>query len=222
VSAATAAGPGLARLIARDVARAYAGGGWAWPVAFFLLATALFPFAIGPDAALLGRVGGGVVWTAALLAALLPVERLVAPDLEAGVLDQLAVRGASMTAVAAAKAVAHWLGFAPPLMLAAVAAAGLLDLSADTLWRLELGLLLGTPGLAALSVAAGALVAGLRGAGAVAGLVTLPLAVPVLIFGAGALADGGAGAFKLLAAASLMLAAGAPVAAGAAVRAGMG
>lgn len=209
------------RLVRRDAGRAYAGGGWVWPVAFFLLAASLFPFAVGSDAALLARVGGGVVWTAALLAALLPVERLVAPDLEAGVLDQLALRGQSMAAVAAAKVAAHWLSFAPPLMAAAVAAAALLDLSARTLLRVELGLLLGTPGLAALGVAAGALVAGLRGAGAVAGLVMLPLAVPVLIFGAGALAADGAGAFKLLAAVSLLLVAGAPFAAGAAMRAGM-
>lgn len=210
----------LARLVARDVRRAYAGGTWIWPVAFFLLAASLFPFAVGPDAALLVRTGGGVIWTAALLASLLPVERLVAPDLEAGVLDQLSVRGQSMAAVAAAKIAAHWLGFAPPLMAAAVAAAGLLDLSAQTLLRAELGLLLGTPGLAALGVAAGALVAGLRGAGAVAGLVMLPLAVPLLIFGAGGLTEG-AGAFKLLAAVSLVLVAGAPFAAGAAMRAGM-
>ncbi len=212
-------------LILRDVRRGYAGGGAALVVAFFLLVAILFPFAIGPDAKLLARVGGGVIWAAALLAALLPVERLVAPDLEAGVLDQLAVRGVAMPAVAAAKIAAHWLAFAPPLMAAAVVAAGLLNLSAAALVRVELGLLLGTPGLAALAVATGALVAGLRGASAVAGLVMLPLAAPLLIFGAGALdggaLDGGVGALKLLAAVSLLLTAGAPFVAGAAIRAGM-
>ena len=152
-------------LVWRDIRRAWASGGVLWPIAFFLLATILFPFAIGPDSRLLARVGGGVVWAAALLAALLPVERLVAPDLEAGVLDQLAVRGQSLDAVAALKMAAHWLAFAPPLMLAAVVAAGLLGMSGDALARVELGLLLGTPGLAALAVATGALVAGLRGAG---------------------------------------------------------
>ena len=208
------------RLVARDLRRAYAGGGVIWPVAFFLLTACLFPFAIGPDSALLARVGGGVVWAAALLAALLPVERLVAPDLETGVLDQLALRGVPMALVAAAKILGHWLSFGPPLMTAAVIAAGLLDLSAATLLRIELGLLIGTPGLAALAVATGALVASLRGAGAVAGLVMLPLAVPLLIFGAGALTQG-AGAFKLLGAVSLLLLAGAPLVAGAAIRAGM-
>lgn len=207
-------------LIARDLRRAWARGGVTLVVAFFLLATILFPFAIGPDRGLLARVGGGVIWAAALLAALLPVERLVAPDAEAGVLDQLAVRGVSMATVAAAKIVAHWLSFGPPLMAAAVIAAGLLDLPLGTLLAVELGLLIGTPGLAALAVATAALVAGLRGASAVAGLVMLPLAVPLLIFGAGSI-EGGAGAVKLLAAVSLVLLAGAPFVAGAAIRAGV-
>mgnify|MGYP001071448568 CR=1 FL=1 len=210
----------IVALIIRDARRAYATGGSTLIVAFFLLVATLFPFAIGPDATLLARVGGGVIWAAALLAALLPVERLVGPDLDAGVLDQLAVRGVSMAAVAAAKTCAHWLAFAPPLMLTAVVAAALLDLSAKTLLMIEAGLAIGTPGLAALAVATGALVAGLRGAGAVAGLVMLPLAIPLLIFGAGALQDG-SGALKLLAAVSLLLVAGAPFLAGAAIRAGM-
>jgi len=206
-------------LTLRDVRRGYAGGGATLVVAFFLLVTILFPFAIGPDAVVLARVGGGVIWAAALLAALLPVERLVAPDLESGVLDQLRVRGVSLALVAAAKIVAHWIAFAPPLMLAAVIAAGLLDLSGA---RVEIGLAIGTPGLAALAVTTGALVAGLRSGSAVAGLVMLPLAVPLLIFGAGALDPvGGAGAFKLLGAVSLVLVAGAPFVAGAAMRAGM-
>ena len=207
-------------LILRDIRRGYAGGGATLVVIFFLLTATLFPFAIGPDPALLARVGGGVVWAAALLAALLPVERLVAPDLEAGVLDQIAVRGRSMAAVAAAKIAAHWIAFAPPLMLAAVVAAALLDLSAETLERVEIGLAIGTPGLAALAVATAALTASFRGAGALAGLVMLPLAVPLLIFGAGAL-DGGVGAFKLLGAVSLLLVAGAPFVAGAAMRTAM-
>ncbi|PAX06890.1 heme exporter protein CcmB [Sphingomonas lenta] len=210
----------FAALVLRDLRRAYAGGGALWPVAFFLLVATLFPFAVGPDQALLGRVAAGVVWAAALLAALLPVERLVAPDLEAGVLDQLAVRGVSMALVASAKVAAHWLAFTPPLMGATVVAAGLLGMSGRTLAMVETGLLIGTPGLAALGVATGALVAGLRGAGAVAGLVMLPLAVPLLIFGAGAV-EQGAGAYKLLGAVSLLLLAGAPFVAAAAIRAGM-
>ncbi len=207
-------------LVRRDLVRAFAGGGVVLPLVFFLLVATLFPFAIGPDAVLLGKVGGGVLWTAALLAALLPIERLIAPDQASGVLDQLAVRGLSEEEVAAAKIVAHWLGFGPPLMLATLPAAALLGVDGATLGRLEAGLALGTPGLAALSLATAALTAGLRGAGALAGLVMLPLAVPLLIFGAGALGPQGAGAFKLLGACSLLLLAGAPFVAGAALRAG--
>jgi heme exporter protein B len=210
----------LLHLVARDLRRAWIGGGALLPVAFFLLVAILFPFAIGPDAKLLARVGGGVLWAAALLAALIPIERLVAPDLASGVIDQLLTRGQSAATIAFAKLIAHWLAFAPPILLAAVPAAALLDLSPETLVRVEIGLLIGTPGLAALALATGALVAGLRGAGAIAGLLLLPLAVPLLIFGAGSL-DGGVGALKLLAAVSLVLVAGAPFVAGAAIRAGL-
>jgi heme exporter protein B len=211
-------------LVWRDVRRGYAGGGATLVVIFFLLVATLFPFAIGPDATLLARVGGGVIWAAALLAALLPVERLVGPDMDAGVIDQLVVRGMPLALVAAAKIVAHWIAFAPPLMAAAILAAGLLGLPADVVTGVEIGLLLGTPGLAALAVATAALTAGLRGAGAVAGLVMLPLAIPLLIFGAGAIGGGaadGAGGLKLLAATSLLLIAGAPFVAAAAIRAGL-
>lgn len=209
----------FAALIVRDLHRAWTGGGAALPVAFFLLVAALFPFALGPDAALLARIGGGAIWTAALLAALLPVERLIGPDLADGVVDQLLVRGFSPAAVALAKWIAHWLSFAPPLMLATLVAAGAFGLTTEQLATVELGLLIGTPALAALAVAAGALTAGLRGAGALTGLLVLPLAVPLLIFGAGAL-TGGPGALKLLAAVSLLICAGAPALAGAAIRSG--
>ena len=204
----------IAALIARDVRRAWAGGGAVLPIAFFLLVAILFPFGVGPDAALLARVASGVIWAAALLAALLPVERLVAPDLEAGVLDQLAVRDVPLVLVAAAKLVAHWLSFGPPLMLAALIASALLALPAERVAAVELALAVGTPGLAALGLATGALVAGLRGAGAVAGLVMLPLGVPLVIFGAGAVESGQG--LKLLGATTLVLLVGAPlVAAGA-------
>lgn len=214
---------GFVALVARDLRRAWAGGGAALPVAFFLLVATLFPFAVGPDAPLLARTGGGALWMAALLAALLPVERLVEPDRASGFLDQLAVRGIGEEAVAAAKLLAHWLSFGPPLMVAAVPAAALMKLPADVLLRLELGLLIGTPGLAALTLVTSALTAGLRRGGALAGLLMLPLAVPILIFGAGLIARGDeTGALQLLGALSLLLIAGAPFAAGAAMRAGRG
>ena len=208
-----------AAIVLRDVRIAWRGGGALLPLVFFLLIAALFPFAVGPDGALLGKVGGGALWMAALLAALLPVDRLLAPDAEHGVLDQYAVRGLSDEGVAAAKIAAHWLGFGPPLMIAALPAAALLKLDGDVLLNLELGLAIGTPALAALGVMTSALTLGLRGAGALAGLVMLPLAVPLLIFGAGALGDHGMGAIKLLGATALLLTALAPFAAGAALRA---
>ncbi|HYD14669.1 MAG TPA: heme exporter protein CcmB [Allosphingosinicella sp.] len=208
-------------LVLRELRLALAGGAAALPLIFFLLVATLFPFAIGPDGALLARAGGGALWTAALLAALLPVDRLVEPDRAAGVLDQLHLKGFGEETIALAKLLGHWLSFGPPLMLAALPAAALLKLPAETLWRLELGLAIGTPGLAALGVGVGALTAGLRRSGALAGLLLLPLAVPVLIFGAGYLERGnGSGALQLLGAVSLLLVAGAPFAAGAAIRAG--
>ena len=206
-------------LIRRDLARAFRSGGIALPVAFFLLVATLYPFAVGPDGALLGKTGGGVLWVAALLAALLPVDRLIAPDVESGVLDQLAVRGIADEMVAIAKVIAHWLGFGPALMIAAIPAAALLRLDGETLMTVEIGLLFGTPGLAALGVMIASLTSGLRGATALTGLLMLPLAIPTLIFGAGSLGPSGVGGLKLLAAASLMLVAIAPFATGAALRA---
>ena len=206
-------------LIARDVKLAYGRGGVALPVVFFLLVATLYPFGVGPDGELLARTGGGVLWIAALLAALLPIDRLIEPDLDQGVLDQLAIRDVSDESVALAKLAGHWLGFGPPLMIAAIPAAALLRLEGSTLWRLELGLLIGTPGLAALAVMIAAITAGLRGAGALAGLLMLPLAVPLLIFGAGSLDPAGISALKLLGACAMLAVAVTPFAAGAAIRA---
>jgi heme exporter protein B len=208
------------RLIIRDLSRALASGGMAMPIVFFLLVATLYPFAVGPDAQLLARSGGGMLWVAALLAALLPADRLIAPDADSGVLDQLAVRGISDEIVVTAKMVAHWIGFALPLMLAAIPASALLNLDSTLLSKLEIGLLLGTPGLAALGVLVASLTDGLKGTSALTGLLMLPLAIPILIFGAGSLAATDSGALKLLAAASLLLVALTPFAGGAAIRAG--
>ena len=210
----------LPALVARDAVLAWRSGGLWLPVAFLLLVAALFPFAVGPDAALLARTGGGMLWIAALLASLLPVDRLVAPDRDSGVLDQLVLRGIGDEMIAVAKLAAHWLGFGPPLMVAVLPAAALLKLDGATIATLELGLLLGTPALAALGLMVSALTAGLRSSGALAGLLALPLAVPLLIFGAGSLGDQSGSALKLLAACSLLLVGITPFAAGAAMRAG--
>jgi heme exporter protein B len=210
----------IGALIARDLGRSVRSGGMWLPLAFLLLVAALFPFAVGPDASLLARTGGGLLWIAALLASLLPIDRLIEPDRDAGVLDQLVLRGMGEGTILLAKLVAHWLSFGPPLLIAALPAAALLKLDTPTLLVVEAGLALGTPGLAALALLVAALTAGLRSSGALAGLLVLPLAIPILIFGAGSLADGGVGALKLVAACSLVLVAVTPWAGGAAIRAG--
>lgn len=209
-------------LLRRDLARLLLGGkggGPLLPVLFFLSVAMLYPFAVGPDARLLARTGGGVIWVAALLAAILPLDRLVEPDIELGMFDQWALRGISEEVVMAVRVLAHWLSFGPPLMLAAIPAAALLGLDGATLRTVELGLLAGTPGLAALGVTVAALTAGLRAGAALSGLLVIPMAVPVLIFGAGSLGTGGASGIALTAASSLVLMAIAPFAGGAAVRA---
>jgi heme exporter protein B len=201
----------IARLIARDVRRGLTGAGWI-PLAFFLLVVALMPFAVGPDAKLLSRAGPGLLWIAALTAALLPIERLVEPDRADGVLDQLALYGVADESIAAAKMLAHWLTFAPLLLIAALPGAALLAMDGRSLAATEIALAIGTPGLAALAVTIAAVTSGLPRAGALAALLLLPLAVPLLIFGA-------ADALLLEAAVSLLLTAGAPFVAGAAIRA---
>jgi heme exporter protein B len=195
-------------------------GGAALPLLFFLAVAMLYPFAVGPDARLLTRTGAGVIWVAALLAAILPLDRLIEPDLEAGFFDQWALRGIAEEALMVLRIVAHWLSFGVPLMLAAPLAAGLLNLDGAQLWTVEVGLLLGTPGLAAIGVTIAALTAGLRAGAALGGLLAIPLAVPLLIFGAGSLQPGGEGGLLLLAASSIAALAIAPFAAAGAIRAG--
>ena len=206
------------RLVAREVRRALAGAAWL-PVTFFLLVATIVPFAVGPDAQLLARIGGGALWIAALTAALLPIERLVEPDRADGTLDQLAIANVPEEIVAAAKIAGHWLTFGPLLLVAAVPGSVMVGLDGAALGRCLVALAIGTPALAALAVAVAALTAGLPRAGALAGLLLIPLAVPLLIFGAAASgADGGA-ALKLEAAVALLIVAGAPFVTGAAIRA---
>ena len=195
-------------------------GGAVLPLLFGLSVAMLFPFAVGPDARLLQRTGAGVIWVAALLAAILPLDRLIEPDLEAGFFDQWALRGISEEALLLVRTLAHWLSFGLPLMLAAPIASALLSLDGAQLHTVELGLLLGTPGLAAIGVTIAALTAGLRAGSALGGLLAIPLTVPLLIFGAGSLQPGGEGGLALLAACSLVAVAIAPFAGGAAIRAG--
>lgn len=208
----------IGRLVRREVRRSLSGTAWL-PVAFFLLVATIVPFAVGPDARLLARIGGGALWIAALTAALLPIERLAEPDRADGVLDQLAIMGVAEEAVAGAKIIGHWLTFGPLLLIAAVPGSFLVGLDGPALGRSLIALAIGTPALAALAVGVASLTAGLTRAGALAGLLLMPLAVPLIIFGAAATGDGESAALKLEAAVALLTVAGAPFVAGAALRA---
>jgi len=212
----------LLAILKRDLALLLPGGaqgGTLLPLLFFLAVAMLYPFAIGSDPILLARTGGGVIWVAALLAAILPLDRLLAPDLEKGLFDQWALRGIAEEAVVAIRLIAHWLSFGPPLMLAALPASALLGIDGTALRMVELGLLAGTPGLAAIGIVIAALTVRLRAGAALAGLLLIPLAIPLLVFGAGSLSTGGKSGLALTAAMSLLLVAIAPFAGGAAIRA---
>lgn len=208
----------IGRLVTRELRRGLSGPAW-MPAAFFLLIATLVPFAVGPDPQVLARIGAGALWIAGLTAALLPVERLVDPDRADGVLDQLFLHGVTDESVAAAKIAGHWLAFGPLLLVSATLGALLLRLSPERLWDILVALGVGSFGLAALAVAVAALTAGLPRAGGLAGLLLLPLAIPLLIFGAAASGDSASGALLLEAAVSLLIVAGAPFVAGAAIRA---
>ena len=140
---------------------------------FFLIAAALFPLAIGPAPETLGRIAPGIVWVCALLAALLPLDRLFGADLDDGSLDLLLLSGLPASAVAAAKALAHWLVTGVPLLLAAGPLAVMLRMPAEAILVLVLGLLPGTIVLSLLGTAGAALVLGARRGG-----VLLPLLYP--------------------------------------------
>ncbi|MEO5971874.1 MAG: heme exporter protein CcmB [Sphingomicrobium sp.] len=208
----------IGAIIVRDLRRGLMGPAWL-PTAFFTIVAALLPFAVGPDARLLEPVAPGALWIAALTAALLPIERLVEPDRAEGVLDQLALAGIAEETIGAAKIVGHWLTFGPLLLIACVPASFLVGLDGAALQRCLAALAIGTPALAALAVAVAALTSGLPRAGALAGLLLMPLAVPLVIFGAAATGDGESAAFKLEAAVALLTVAGAPFVTGAAIRA---
>ena len=192
-------------------------------VLFFVLAAALFHLAIGPAPETLGRLAPGIVWVAALLAALLPLDRLFGADFEDGSLDLLLLSGLSAPAVAAAKALAHWLVTGVPLLVVAGPLAVMLRMPAESVPVLLAGLLPGTVVLSLLGTAGAALVLGARRGGVLLPLLVLPLTAPVLIFGVAA-ADAASGGLTprphllllaALAAAALPLC---PLAAGAGLR----
>jgi heme exporter protein B len=156
------------------------------PIGFFTVAISLFPLGVGPEAATLRLIAPGVVWVAALLAAMLSVSQLYAIDLADGSLEQMLLADPSRLRIAAAKAASHWLLTGLPLAIAAPLFGLMLGLPADAIGALVLTLLLGTPVLSLLGGLGAALTLGLRGGAVLLILLIVPLCVPVLIFGAGA------------------------------------
>lgn len=165
-----------------------------WPVAFFLLVASLFPLALGAQSQRLQELAPGVVWVAALLAALLSLEALFRDDFADGSLDELLLSTSSLPGLVAAKVLAHWLASALPLILLAPLLALLFHLPPAAVSVLVLSLLLGTPVLSLLGAVCVALTVGLRRGGFLLTLLVLPLYVPVLIFASGSVATAASGA----------------------------
>ena len=193
------------------------------PVVFFIVALSLFPLGVGPEAQMLRDIAPGIVWVCALLASMLSVGSLFAGDLADGSLEQLLLAPQPAIAVAAAKSTAHWLLTGLPLIVATPLVGLLFGMSGPALLALVAGLLLGTPILSLLGALGAALTLGLRSGGMLLILIVLPLPMPALIFGAGAVGQVEAGLdagghFSLLGALLLATALGAPPATAAALR----
>ena len=155
-------------------------------VMFFVMAVALFPFGVGPEPNMLARIGSGILWVTALMASMLALERLFQNDYDDGSLELLALAPLPLEAVVIAKIAAHWIATALPLIAAAPVLALLLHAPAEILAPLSLALLLGTPTISLLGAVGAALIIGSRRGGVLLSLLVLPLAIPVLIFGVGA------------------------------------
>jgi heme exporter protein B len=156
------------------------------PIAFFTVAVSLFPLGVGPEAQMLRQIAPGVVWVCALLAAMLSVTQLYAADHADGSLEQMLLCGESAAVIATAKALAHWMLTGLPLILVAPLFGLLFDMHADAIAALSFSLLLGTPILSLLGGVGAALTLGLRSSGVLLILLILPLCIPALIFGTGA------------------------------------
>ena len=174
-------------LVGRDLRLALRGGiGSLVAVVFFVIAAALFPLGVGPGLELLQRIAPGVLWVCALLATMLSLDRLFQEDYEDGSLEQLALGRLPLEFVVLAKTLSHWLTTGLPLIIAAPVLALLLDMNSEGFAVLVLSLLIGTPILALIGAIGAALTVGLRRGGVLLSLLILPLYVPVLILGAGA------------------------------------
>lgn len=160
---------------------------------FFIIVVSLFPFGVGPETNQLRTMAPGILWVAALLATMLSLGRLFSLDFLDGTLEQLLIGAAPLGIVVVAKVIAHWLVSGLPLVLVAPLLGIMFDLPFDQLTVLTISLLIGTPVLSLIGAVGAALTLGLRGGGVLVSLLVLPLYVPVLIFGAGAVGAQAAG-----------------------------
>ena len=193
------------------------------PLGFFIVAAGLFPIGVGPEPQTLRQIAPGVVWVCALLAAMLSVTQMFASDHQDGSLEQLLLAPGSLVAIVGGKVLAHWLSAGLPLVLAAPLIGLLFGMQAGAISTLTLTLLLGTPILSLLGAVGAALTLGLRSGAALVFLLVLPLTVPALIFGTGAVVavDAGLSAqahLSLLGALLILTLLGAPLATAAALR----
>jgi heme exporter protein B len=193
------------------------------PLGFFIVAAGLFPLGVGPEAQMLRTIAPGVVWVCALLAAMLSMTQMFASDHADGSLEQMLLAPQPLVAIVAGKVFAHWLTTGLPLVLAAPLLGVLFDMSGPAIITLAATLLLGTPVLSLLGAVGAALTLGLRSGGALVFLLVLPLTIPTLIFGTGAVGAVDSGLsprahFSLLGALLIFTGLGAPLATAAALR----
>lgn len=160
---------------------------------FFIIVVSLFPLGVGPEREMLRAMAPGVIWVAALLASMLALGRMFSSDYHDGTLEQMLLSPRSLPILVLGKITAHWLSTGLPLVLISPILALQFDMSADAVGVLMLTLLIGTPLLSMIGAIGAALTVGLRGGGALIALLVLPLYVPVLIFGAGAVESSAAG-----------------------------
>jgi heme exporter protein B len=210
-------------IFARDVRLSLrAGGGAALALGFFAAVAALVPLGIGPEALVLARIAGGVVWVAAALATLISLDRLFAADFEDGSLDAIVLSPLSLEGAVLAKMIAHWLTTGLPLTAVSPLLALLFGLPVEGALALMASLAIGTPALSAVGAVGAALTLSVRRGGLILALIVLPLIVPAVIFGAAAvlsaLGGWGQAALLLLAAYCVFAVALAPFAAASAVR----
>ena len=178
-------------LLRRDLLLATrAGGGFGLGLVFFLIVIVLVPFGVGPETAILTQIAPGILWVAALLAALLSLDRIFALDHEDGTLTLLATAPIPIETVAIAKAVAHWLTTGVPLALVAPVLGMLLHIDPSAFELVIITLLLGTPALSFIGTFGAALTVGIRRGGLLLSLIVLPFYIPTLIFGSEAVRRG--------------------------------